>query len=175
MQGTEESPGSQETVGSEEAAVETGGGSPWIASDLKENVTEGMELSPKDDFFLYVNHDWVMANDIPDGYSSYSTANEIMEEIRDKVQALLEDEELEGHEAELVRDLYETCLDWDTRTEDATTYVTDLYHDSFLLSDAAEYGTRTAFGDRFYQARKEVAVTLLRELSLRRVVPFGWN
>ena len=211
--GTQEASESQEESGIEEAAVETGGGIPWIASDLKENVTDGMELSPKDDFYLYVNHDWIMDNDMPAGYSLYSTADEIEEESRAKVQALLEDEELGGHEAELVRHLYNACLDWDTRNElgmepvmdyvnkireaedleavsalitdpdinfimsvfmeygiitgleDATTYVTVISHNSFLLSDAAEYGTRTALGDRYYQAKKEEAVGLLERIG----------
>ena len=211
--GTQEASESQEESGTEEVAGETGGGIPWIASDLKENVTDGMELSPKDDFYLYVNHDWIMDNDMPAGYSLYSTADEIEEESRAKVQALLEDEELGGHEAELVRHLYNACLDWDTRNElgmepvmdyvnmireaedleavsalitdpdinfimsvfmeygiitgleDATTYVTVISHNSFLLSDAAEYGTRTALGDRYYQAKKEEAVGLLERIG----------
>ena len=51
----------------EEAAPVTTGGSPWIDSDLKENILPDMELSEKDDFHLYVNYDWLAENEIPTG------------------------------------------------------------------------------------------------------------
>ena len=46
-------PESGETGG---AARVTDGGSPWLDTNLKNNITEGMETSPKDDFHLYVNY-----------------------------------------------------------------------------------------------------------------------
>ena len=35
-------------------------GSPWIDGSASEALTEGMELSPRDNFYLYVNYDYLM-------------------------------------------------------------------------------------------------------------------
>ena len=35
-------------------------GSPWIDGSVSEALTEGMELSPRDNFYLYVNYDYLM-------------------------------------------------------------------------------------------------------------------
>lgn len=106
---------SEETAGEE--AFETGGGTPWIDSDLKENITEGMALSEKDDFHLYVNYEWLLDAEIPDGSRNISSLTEVEQETIVKAQAIFEDENPEGYEGELVRYLYEACLDWDTRNK----------------------------------------------------------
>ena len=51
-----ESESQTETAGEGEAANQLGGGSPWLDTNLKENIEEGMEPSLKDDFHLYVNY-----------------------------------------------------------------------------------------------------------------------
>lgn len=113
---TEETVDDTESV-EEESDLVTTGGSPWIDSDLKENITEDMALDAKDDFHLTVNHDWLMENDLPEGYASYNTFTEVEEEIREKAKAVLTDEKLEGHDAELVQTYYNAFLDWDARNE----------------------------------------------------------
>ncbi|MBS5284500.1 MAG: M13 family metallopeptidase [Clostridiales bacterium] len=94
---------------------QTGGGIPWIDSDLKENITADMELSPKEDFHLYVNHSWLLENEIPEGYSTSGPFLDVYMDTTKKAQALLEDETIEGHEAALCRELYQTWMDWDQR------------------------------------------------------------
>ena len=42
-------------------------GKPWIDSNLKENVVSSQRPSPKDDYHLYVNYDWLLKNEIPEG------------------------------------------------------------------------------------------------------------
>lgn len=93
----------------------SGGGSPWIDSNLKENITESMPVSVKDDFHLYVNHEWLLKNNIPEGYSSNGPFLTVSMDTMRKAQALIEDTELTGHEIELVRDLYWAYLDWDAK------------------------------------------------------------
>ena len=102
-----------------EAAEEhnTAGGSPWIDSDLKANITKGMALSPKDDFHLYINHDWLLEADIPEGYSNCGPFLDVAQDTLKKAQAVLEDKTIEGHEAALSRDLYEAWLNWDERNQ----------------------------------------------------------
>ena len=105
-------PESGETGG---AARETDGGSPWLDTNLKNNITEGMETSPKDDFHLYVNYEWLLDNEIPDGYSTSDAFLDVEQATTEKTRALLEDDSLESHEAKLVQDFYHAWLDWDGR------------------------------------------------------------
>lgn len=109
----------EETTQADDADTDmtTGGGSPWIDSDLKENITKDMDISLKDDFHLAVNHDWLLNNDIPEGYSSAGPFLDVSLEIQDKAMAVLEDESLTGHDAELIQSLYNAYLDWDARNE----------------------------------------------------------
>lgn len=93
----------------------TNGGNPWINSDLKENITENMELSPKDDFHLYANYDWLCQAEIMEGYSAAMSFVDMEAETMEKARAALEDDTIEGHEAELCRHLYEAWLNWDER------------------------------------------------------------
>lgn len=102
-------------VQAEAGQTQTGGGIPWIDSDLKENITADMELSPKEDFHLYVNHQWLLENEIPEGYTTSGPFLDVYMDTTKKAQALLEDETIEGHEAALCRELYQTWLDWDQR------------------------------------------------------------
>ena len=46
------------------------GGKPWINSDIKENISISTAIDPRDDFHLYVNKEWILENDIPEGYFS---------------------------------------------------------------------------------------------------------
>lgn len=112
-----ESESQTETAGEGEAANQLGGGSPWLDTNLKENIEEGMEPSLKDDFHLYVNYEWLLNNDIPDGYRSNGPFLDVERETTEKAKALLEDETLESHEARLVQQLYRAWMDWDSRNE----------------------------------------------------------
>lgn len=93
----------------------TTGGKPWIDSELKENITADTATSPKDDFHLYSNKDWILSNEIPDGYGSWSNYSACGLETKKKCMELLKDESLEGHDADLIRTLNSLVLDWDTR------------------------------------------------------------
>lgn len=207
----------QETAeAAEENGFSTGGGSPWIDSNLKNNITDSMVLSAKEDYHLYVNYDWLKKNDIPDGYSNVSPFQEVSQETMKRSQTLLEDTNVKGHDAELVQGLYRAFLDWDARNEqgvepvmttvkdiqgiktlaelsdfictpdrrmnastfvhctndpdlnDATSYITCLEKDEFLLGDAAEYEIRTELGERYYLANKMAATALLTRVGYQK-------
>ncbi|MCR4833131.1 MAG: M13 family metallopeptidase [Butyrivibrio sp.] len=105
-------------VAEEELSVsELASGTPWINSDLKENVNEDTVTDPKDDFALYANKDWINANTIPDGYNVWSHYSERAKDVQDECLELLVDDTLESHEAELIQNLYNYYLDWDSRNE----------------------------------------------------------
>lgn len=114
----------QET--SEETAEESDGGAyvinggdPWIDSNLKDNVINTGKLSEKDDFNVAINYDWIISHDIPEGYSRYSSFTKIGEIVEEKAIAALDDDTLTGHDAELVRAVYQGFLNWDERNEEA--------------------------------------------------------
>ena len=100
-----------------EEALVTTGGTPWIDSDLKENILPDMELSEKDDFHLYINYDWLAENEIPDGKKSYNAFTEVMDRTNEKALAILDDDTLAGHDAKLIQALYHAYLDWEARDE----------------------------------------------------------
>ncbi|MBE5911338.1 M13-type metalloendopeptidase [Pseudobutyrivibrio sp.] len=92
-------------------------GNPWMDSDLKENITEGLETSPTDDFHLYCNYDWMLSAEIPEGYTSYNTFTEVYQDITANSLAVLQDDNIDSHDAKLCQTLYNQCLDWDARNE----------------------------------------------------------
>ncbi len=93
------------------------GGRPWIDSQIKSNITEDMPLSPKDDFHLFVNHEWLLAAEIPEGSRKWDAFDADELEIKNRVTALLNDETLTGGSAEIVQSWYRAFLDWDARNE----------------------------------------------------------
>ena len=112
--------------GTDDAGKGTGG-TPWIDSDIKENVTADTKTDPKDDFCLYVNKDWILENNIPDGYSEWSHYAERSLEVKKQCMELLKDESLTGHDAELVQTFNKLVLDWDSRNKLGVSELTDKY------------------------------------------------
>ena len=93
----------------------TTGGKPWINSDLKENITDNMDVSLKDNFHLAVNYDWLKETELSDASMRYNIFDEANGQIQDNALAVLLDADLQGHDAELVRSFSKAMLDWDAR------------------------------------------------------------
>ena len=106
-------------VSTTDEEIITTGGNPWIDSDIKQNITGDMEFDPKDDFHLYVNHDWIEETDLPEGRSSfYGTLESGAVESEKNAIAMLTDETSDGKDAQLVRDFYNIAIDWDRRNSE---------------------------------------------------------
>lgn len=103
------------------------GGKPWINSDIKENITKDTKTDPRDDFHLYVNKKWILENSIPDGYSSWSHYHERALEVKKQGINLLKDNNIEGHDANLIRTYYNLILDWNKRNESGISELVDGY------------------------------------------------
>ena len=212
----EEGAADESVMAAEEAESESpviDDGDPWIASNLKENVVNSEKPSVKDDFNRAVNYDWVCSTDIPEGYVAYSTLTQTGDIVKDKIIATLEDDSIEGHDAELVRGLYKAYLDWDKRNEtglselesiikdieslsdlsavseficdfdrsffspamltianmpdllDSNKYVAAVEHVPFILSDSAEYKSRTNYGQLTYDADKKLFISLMGRMG----------
>ena len=87
----------------------------WLCADVQGNVTEDTPAELKDDFGLFVNKDWILQAEIPAGESKAGSMEDVMRTLKDRQIALLKDDSLTGHDAELVRKLYALVSDWDYR------------------------------------------------------------
>ena len=90
------------------------GGWPWIDSNIIGNVTADTVTSPKDDFYLWVNKDWLATAKIPEGMESVeiSTPADSNAELK---QALTE-KTFSDHDARQAQLLFRAFSDTDART-----------------------------------------------------------
>ena len=112
---------------SENETAKTGGGTPWINSELKENITDDMPVDPKYDFHLYANKEWLLSNEIPDGYSTWSHYYEREVDVQNQCLEILKDESAEGHDAELIYTYYKLLLDWEERNKSGVSELQGIY------------------------------------------------
>ena len=87
----------------------------WLNADIQGNVTEGTPAELKDDYGLFVNKDWILQAQIPAGESTAGAMEDVERTLMDRQIALMKDESLTGHDAELVHKLYTLVSDWDYR------------------------------------------------------------
>ena len=99
----------------EEEPLNTFGGSPWLDTDLKENLTDLEKPSEQDDFYCANNYEWLTTAAIPAGRSSVSAFYEVKKGTDERAVDLLENSTETDHNTELVQTLYRTILDWDSR------------------------------------------------------------
>ncbi len=125
---TDTEAGSEADASEENSQAVTTGGSPWIDSDLKENISKDMKTDPKDDFHLYINKDWLLSNNIPDGYPTWSHYSECAKTVKEKGIALLTDESVKGHDADNIRAYSKAILDWDARDKAGLSEITDCFN-----------------------------------------------
>ena len=87
----------------------------WLCSDVQGFVTEDTPAELKDDFALYVNKPWILQAEIPAITSSITPLVDNMLLVKDQQVALMKDDSLTGHDADLVHRFYKLMTDWDTR------------------------------------------------------------
>jgi len=95
-------------------------GSPWINSDLKENIHPEQPTSPKDDFHLYASMDWLSKAELPDGNSRYSRYDECAENTTKKAIKLFNEGDFTGasHNVQLAKQLYDLYKDTEARNKE---------------------------------------------------------
>ncbi|MBQ8962564.1 MAG: M13 family metallopeptidase [Clostridia bacterium] len=87
----------------------------WLNVDIQGNVTEDTPAVLKDDFGMFVNMDWILQAEIPAGESKAGSMEDVQRTLKDRQIALMQDDSLTGHDAELVNKLYALVSDWDYR------------------------------------------------------------
>ena len=89
------------------------GGKPWIDSTIVGNVTADTQTSPTEDFYLYVNKDWILSHELPAG--SQTTERDGLAEPRKRLRAALTGKELAGHDARQAQLFVKAFCDTDAR------------------------------------------------------------
>ena len=100
------------------AALAEGGTIPdgrWLDADVQGNVTEDTPAALKDDYGLFVNKDWILQAAIPAGEAATGSLEDVSRTLKEQQIALLKDDSLTGHDADLVHKLYALASDWDYR------------------------------------------------------------
>lgn len=100
-------------------------------TEVKPAVTndEGINLSymdssirPQDDFFNYVNGNWMKTAEIPSDKSSWGSFNALREDVDNAslgiLDKILADKFAPGSEGQKIQNLYGTFMDWDKRNAD---------------------------------------------------------
>lgn len=87
----------------------------WVWAELKENVSDDTITDPREDFHLYANKEWILKNQIPEGYTSYSHYMERQMDVDQEFRDLLTDDSLTGDLAKSVQEMYHTVLNWEER------------------------------------------------------------
>lgn len=87
------------------------GGQPWIDSCVIGNVTAGTATSPTEDFYTWVNKEWIISAEIPDG--SPTMDFDPFAEGRAKVLAALAGDELSEHDAHQAQLLFRAFINTD--------------------------------------------------------------
>ncbi len=109
----------------------------WLCSDVQGFVTEDTPAELKDDFALYVNKPWILQAEIPAITSSITPLVDNMLLVKDQQVALMKDDSLTGHDADLVHRFYKLMTDWDTRNALGTQPVM-LYIDAINAVDSLD-------------------------------------
>jgi len=89
------------------------GGSPWVDSNLKDNIKPDMQTSPKDDLYLYVNYDWLLETDIPEG--SRVVGENLAAIGREHAIKAVSGDDLTDHDARQSQLLYRAAIDTKAR------------------------------------------------------------
>ena len=92
-------------------------GSPWVNWSLRENIAQAEKKpdSPKDDFYLWVNYDWLKSAEIKPGNYITTAMLDAENEIVEQAFEVLNDTTLTSEDATMVQHLYKAFLDWDAR------------------------------------------------------------
>ena len=92
-------------------------GTPWVDWSLRENIAQIGEKpdSPKDDFYLRTNYDWLKSTEIAPGQSYSSPFIDVETEVGRLCLEVLKDTTLKSEDAAQAQYLYNAFLDWDAR------------------------------------------------------------
>lgn len=112
------------------SAVSEPGNGKWRNSEIEGAVTADETIRLEDDFAAAVNQPWLTATEIPSGQSRETTIVQVSDRVQKKMRAVLDDETITGHTADVLREFAALADDWETRNaggaEPLRPYLTDI-------------------------------------------------
>ncbi len=90
-------------------------GEKWINAEVQGNLTKNTNISLQDDFYAATNSDWILSASIPEGKNYEGGLLKYQDTLNDQLKALINNNEINSHEEEVVSDLYNMSIDWDSR------------------------------------------------------------
>lgn len=116
--------------------------SPWLNSNILGRAASFDVPTAKQDFYLSVNYDWIKNAKLKPGRAVNGSFTQLQYELDASLRSLMTDESLEGHDADLIRNLYSLWLDWDARNKnglgDLKTHI-DAVEKINSIEDLSEY------------------------------------
>lgn len=110
-------PGILEETDSDEAEeeIDYSTGSPWMYSNIDGNVTADTEVDLKDDFYLAVNKDEIVAMEYEPGAMSASLFERQASAVEENMMKLITEDGEDSHELQLIKTYYNLLDDWESR------------------------------------------------------------
>ncbi len=111
-----------ESVAESEITVGAMIGEPWVSSNLQYNLSPDFNPGPEEDFYVYVNRDFLLANHIDDGeLQNIPSIFDAMHDVEDKCAALLAGPNSEESDIRSVQNYFKLMLDWEGRDKAGVT------------------------------------------------------
>lgn len=90
-------------------------GEKWINAEVEGNLTKSTKVSLQDDFYAASNADWILSASIPEGKSYEGGLLKYQDTLDDQLRSLINNNEISSNEEQIVSDLYNMSLDWNSR------------------------------------------------------------
>ncbi|MCR5487084.1 MAG: M13 family metallopeptidase [Lachnospiraceae bacterium] len=115
---TEEAPAAEETSA---LPMDPSVMKPWINSNIHGMITDEINFSEKDDFYVNTNHDWLRDIELRPGHPQEAPVFGGLDIVQDRCLDMLTDDTLTGEDAERIQAFYKLWLDWDSRNAEGIT------------------------------------------------------
>lgn len=122
---------------------------PWLNSNIIGAVKSNYKPSEKEDFYIYVNREWLTTAKLKPGYSRTGAFTELQDILDARLKELMTSDSNNNHDSELVKKLYALWLDWDSRNSEGLSelkIITEHILQINTLQELSEYfKTRESF------------------------------
>lgn len=92
-------------------------GTKWLNAEVIGNITKDTNISIKDDFYAAANKEYLVNATIKEGKSYEGGLDKYSDKVKEHLKSLINNTSINNHEEELVSDLYNMAIDWDTRNK----------------------------------------------------------
>lgn len=124
--------------------------SDWINSNIKGTVTDSLNPALKDDFYINVNHEWLVNAQLRPGYSRNGAFTELDDILDARLKALITAPGTSNHDEQLVKTLYALWLDWDSRNEQGLSELKGIVQNIMKISSLDELSEYFKGEESFY-------------------------